>query len=297
MNKRAFTLAFITVTFWGAGFAAIRAGLLGGYTAGHLMVYRYLIASFLFLLYALYPKSNFKLPQKNDVLLIFVLGIVGIFFYHFGVTYGQLTISAGTTSMIVGSAPIFTTLIAVFILKERMEWYGWVGLAVGFIGVTLITFGSSGATFSFSTGLFLVFFATISTSFFFVFQKTLLGKYDPIHLAAYFTWAGTIPMLMFLPGLWNTIQGATLEANLSAIFIGIFPAAVSYATWAVALSIGNVSSVSSMLYLEPPIAIIIAWIWLSELPSVLSMVGGFIAISSVAIVNLIGRRKRQVSNA
>lgn len=104
-------------------------------------------------------------------------------------------------------------------------------------------------------------------------------------------------MLMFLPGLWTTIQGATLEPNLSAIFIGIFPAAVSYATWAVALSIGNVSSVSSMLYLEPPIAIIIAWIWLSELPSVLSMVGGFIAISSVAIVNLIGRRKRQVSNA
>src|SRR5690625_2097501 len=149
------------------------------------MVYRYLIASIFFILYALLPSSNFKLPRKEDLLSIFVLGIIGIFFYHFGVTYRQLTISAGTTSMIVGSAPIFTTLIAVFILKEKMSKMSWIGLAIGFIGVTLITLGSSGATFTFSTGLFLVFFATISTAFFFVFQKSLLGKYHPIHLAAY----------------------------------------------------------------------------------------------------------------
>src|SRR5690625_4187199 len=294
MNKRAFILAFITVIFWGSGFASIRAGLLGGFSAGHLMVYRYLIASLFFLIYALLPNSNFKLPRKEDLLPIFILGVIGIFFYHFGVTYGQLTINAGTTSMIVGSAPIFTTLLAVFILKEKMSKMSWIGLSIGFIGVILITLGSSGATFTFSTGLFLVFLATVSTSFFFVFQKSLLGKYHPIHLAAYFTWAGTIPMLFFTPGLWDTLQGATLEANVAAIYVGIFPAAVSYATWAMALSIGNVSTVSSMLYLEPPIAIFVAWIWLSELPSILSMIGGFIAISSVAIVNIVGRRKQKV---
>jgi len=294
MNKRAFILGLITVTFWGSGFAAIRAGLLGGFTAGHLMVYRYIIASFVFLLYALFSKSKFTLPDKKDLLPIFILGVVGITFYHFGVTFGQVTVSAGTTSMIVGSAPIFTTLIAVFILREKMDVIGWIGLGFGFIGVALITIGSSGASFTFSTGLFLVFFATISTSFFFVFQKSLLTKYHPIHLAAYFTWAGTIPMLIFVPGLGETLQNATLEANLAAIYVGIFPAALCYATWAMALSLGDVSSISSMLYLEPPIAIVVAWIWLSELPSVLSMVGGFIAISSVAIVNFVGRHKQKV---
>lgn len=294
MNKRAFILALITVTFWGSGFAAIRAGLLGGFTAGHLMVYRYLIASFVFFLYALYPKSNFKLPRKEDLLPIFVLGVVGITFYHFGVTFGQLTISAGTTSMIVGSGPIFTTLIAVFILKEKMGVLGWTGLGIGFIGVILITLGSSGGIFTFSPGLLLVFFATISTSFFFVYQKSLLTRYHPIHLAAYFTWAGTIPMLFFVPGLWGTLQSATLEANLAAIYVGVFPAALCYATWAMALSIGSVSAISSMLYLEPPIAIMIAWFWLGELPSVLSMVGGFIAIASVGIVNIIGRRNQKI---
>src|SRR5699024_5707015 len=142
---------------------AIRSSLLGGFSAGHLILFRFLIASAIFLLYAIYPRSNFKLPKKQDLLLIFGLGIVGITFYHFGVTFGQQTISAGTASMIVGSAPIFTTLIAVFILKEKMEWFGWVGLGIGFIGIILITMGSTGAAFTLSKGLLLVLFATIST--------------------------------------------------------------------------------------------------------------------------------------
>lgn len=294
MNRTIFILALITVIGWASGFAGIRASLLGGISPGHLVLYRFLIASLIFLLYAIHPRTKFRLPKKKDFLLIFSLGLVGITFYHLGVTFGQQTVSAGTASMIVGSAPIFTTLIAVFILKERMEWFGWLGLGIGFIGVILITLGSTGAVFTLSKGLLLVFFATISTSFFFVYQKPLLARYHPIELTAYFTWAGTIPMLIYLPGFFNDIQSATLEANLAAIYVGVVPAALCYAAWAIALSLGNVSTLSSMLYLEPPIAIIIAWLWLNELPSVLSMIGGFIAISSVAIVNLIGRRKRRL---
>src|SRR5699024_1127422 len=165
---------------------------------------------------------------------------------------------------------------------------------VGFIGISLITMGTSGATFALSKGMLFVLFATISTSFFFVYQKPLLQKYHPIELTAYFTWAGTIPMLYFLPGLFESIQAATMEANLAAIYVGAVPAALCYATWAIALSLGNVSKLSSLLYLEPPTAILIAWIWLNELPSMLSMVGGFIAISSVLIVNIIGRKKRAI---
>lgn len=293
MNKNVFLIAMVTVIGWASGFAAIRASLQGGFSPGHLMLFRFLLASALFLLYALYPRSNFKLPKKEDLLSIFILGVIGITFYHFGVTFGQQTVAAGTASMIVGSAPIFTTLIAVLILKEKMDVIGWIGLVIGFIGISLITLGSTGATFTISKGLLLVIFATISTSFFFVYQKPLLTKYHPIELTAYFTWAGTIPMLIYLPGLFETIQHATLEANLAAIYVGIVPAALCYATWAIALSLGNVSQLSSLLYLEAPIAIVIAWIWLKELPSILSMIGGLIAISSVAIVNIIGKKKRK----
>ncbi len=76
-------------------------------------------------------------------------------------------------------------------------------------------------------------------------------------------------------------------------YVGVFPAAICYAAWAIASSRGDVSKLAPMLYLEPVFAILIAWLWLSELPSILSILGGIIAISSIAITNVIGHRVRR----
>lgn len=295
MNKRAFIMALITIIIWASSFAGIRASLLGGYTPAHLVLVRFLVASTVFLIYCLLPKVHFQLPRKTDLGRIFLLGILGITVYHVGLTFGVETIPAGTASMIVGAAPIFTAIIAVIFLKERLEWFSWIGLMIGFIGIILITIGSAGASFSLTGGTFFVLIAAISTSAFFVLQKPLYTRYRPIELTAYFTWAGTLPLLIFLPGLWDTLQRATVTAHFSAIFVGIFPAAIAYATWAMALSLGNATNVSMMLYIEPAIAIIIAWFWLNEWPNSLSLLGGLIAISSVLVVNILGRRSRSKS--
>lgn len=294
MNKKAFWMAALTIIIWSSGFAGVRASILGGYTPAHLVLLRFLIASGLFLLYAFWPGVHMKLPERKDIPRIIFLGLMGISVYHIGFTFGVQTVSAGTASMIIGSAPIFTSIIAIIVLKERMDLFGWIGLGIGFIGIIFITLGTSEASFTISKGTLYILISTIATSIFFVFQKPLLVKYHPIDLTAYFTWAGTLPMLVFLPGLWENIQNAALSANISALYVGIFPAAVAYVTWAIALSAGNTTTISSMLYLEPALAIMIAWLWLNEWPSTLSLIGGAIAISSVFVVNFV-RKKRYVT--
>ncbi|RKQ33274.1 DMT family transporter [Oceanobacillus halophilus] len=294
MGKKAFFMALFTVVIWASSFAGVRASLLGGYTSGHLVLVRFLIASSVFVLYSLLPGVHFKLPSKGDIVRIMLLGWMGITVYHVGLTFGVESIPAGTASMIVGSAPVFTAIIAVFHLKERLSASSWAGLGIGFIGIILITLGSSGGTsFSISKGTIFVLIATIASSIFFVFQKPLYTRYKPIELTAYFTWAGTVPLIIFLPGLYENMKHATTEAHVAAIFVGIFPAALGYATWAIAISLGNPSTVTSMLYMEPAIAIIIAWFWLGEWPNTLSLIGGMIAISSVFIVNFMGRKQRR----
>ncbi|WP_010532036.1 DMT family transporter [Lentibacillus jeotgali] len=292
MNKKAFVMAFITIIIWGSTFAAIRASLHGGYSSGHLVLTRFLIASGAFLLYALWPGTKFGLPKKEDIIKILVLGWIGITIYHTGITFGEQTVAAGTAAMIVASAPIFTAIIAIFALNEYPSVFGWIGLGIGFVGIFLITLGTSGTGFNITAGAFLIVIAAFATSIFFVFQKTLLPKYRPIELTAYFTWAGTVPLLIFSPGLIEGLQGATLEAHLSAVYVGIFPAAIAYVTWAIALSSGRAGAVTSMIYIEPVFAILVAWVWLRELPSVLSVIGGLIAISSVIVVNIFERRRR-----
>ncbi len=290
VNTKALLLGLLTVLIWGSTFAANSVSLRGGFSAGHLILYRFIIASIIFGILALIPSMNIRLPKKEDLLKITLLGFIGISGYHICATFGQLTVSAGTAGMLIGSGPIFTTIFAIFILKERLSSAGWVGLGFGFVGIVLIALGSGNTSFGIAPGVFLTIAAAIATSIFFVYQKPFFKKYSAIELTAYCTWAGTIPFLIFAPGLMQDLQTASVEANITAIFIGIFPTAFAYLTWAMALSLANASSVSSILYLEPVIAIIVAWIWLNELPTMISIIGGMIAISGVLIVNFFGKR-------
>jgi len=283
-------MASITVIIWGSTFAAISASLRGGYSAGHLVLLRFMVASIIFGGIALWPGVKFQLPKKEDALKIILLGLIGISVYHICATFGQLSVTAGTAGMLVGSTPIFTTIIAVIILKERLGTFGWIGLGIGFVGIVMIALGTGSTSLGISPGVITLVIAAIATSIFFVYQKPFFKKYNPIELSAYFTWAGTLPFLVFAPGLFHDIQHATLEANLSALYVGIFPATIAYITWAIALSIGNASSVSSMLYVEPAIAIFVAWVWLHELPPPLSIAGGIISIAGVIIVNIFGKK-------
>lgn len=291
MNSKAFIMALVSVLIWGSSFAAIRVGFRGGYSAGHFVLIRYLIASAAFVIYALWPGVKFRLPKKQDLLKILILGWIGISIYHLGVTFGEKTVSAGTTGMLIGSGPIFTALLAVLILKERMSKFSWAGLVIGFIGIVTITLGTSGPSLSINKGVFFILLAALATSVLFVYQKPLYKDYTSMELTAYFTWAGTLPFLLFFPGFFQDIQHATMEANLSAVYIGIFPTAIGYATWGIALSLGKASSVSSLLYLEPVVAIIVAWAWLHEWPHFLSIIGGVIAISGVLVINIKKEKK------
>jgi len=68
-------------------------------------------------------------------------------------------------------------------------------------------------------------------------------------------------------------------------YLGIFPAAIAYMSWTYVLSRISTAKAANYLYLVPFLAIAIAWIWLKELPSLLSVIGGIVTLTGVFIVN------------
>lgn len=290
MTSRTFIAVAVTLLFWSSAFAGIRAGLEGGYTPGHLVLLRFLCASLVFVIYAVF--RGVKIPRGMDWLRLALLGFSGIAIYHTALTFGEQTVPAGTASLIIAAAPTFTSIIATIALRERLTGMGWIGTGLGFAGVAVIAVGSGGVP-GFTQGALLILLSALMTSLFFVYQKPLHHRYRAVDLTAYFTWFGTLPMLVFLPGFWHDVTHATAAATLSGVYIGVFPAAVAYVAWAIALSTAPAGVVASTLYVNPVLAIFIAWVWLGELPHVASIFGGIIALVGVTLVNVWGTKRHR----
>ena len=280
MNLKTLIAVGTTLFFWSSSFVAIKVGL-ESYSPENLALLRYLIASLV--LIPLFRKNRLSLPKIRDFPPILILGFLGFTVYNVALNYGETGTTAGAASFLIGQIPIFTTLLAIILLNERPNYSTFLGMAISFVGVFLITLGE-GKGFSFEPKALFILLAAISESLYFVLQKPYLSKYKPIELTACSIWAGTAFMLVFFKGLVEEVKKASISASLSGIYLGIFPAALAYITWNYALSIIPASRLTSCLYFSPAITIIISWIWLKELPSILSLIGGGIAMVGALIV-------------
>ncbi|CAN5621289.1 DMT family transporter [soil metagenome] len=277
----------LTIIFWASAFAGIRAGL-EEYSPGHVALVRLSVAALALLVYAFIVKM--PLPELQDLPVILLGGLLAFAVYHVTLNYGEVTVAAGPASLLVNTAPIFTALLATVFLGERLRAMGWVGMVVSFFGALLIALGEGGG-FRLAPGAFIILIAAVSVSIYLVIQKPYLQKYGSLNFTAYAIWAGTLFTLVFLPGLAGEVREAPIGVTLSLVYLGIFPTAIAYVTYAYVFSQLSASRGVSFLYLVGPTAFLIAWIWLGEVPSLLSFVGAGVVLVGVVVVNTLGRKR------
>ncbi|NLE44283.1 MAG: EamA family transporter, partial [Chloroflexi bacterium] len=138
----------IVVVFWASAFVGIRIGL-RSYSPGHLVLFRFAVASVILGGYAC--ATRMKLPSWRDLPALALVGLTGITLYQLLLTYGEVTVTAGTASFLIATGPIFTALFAVLFGGERLRLVGWGAIGMSFAGGALIALGE-GDGFRFSAG-------------------------------------------------------------------------------------------------------------------------------------------------
>lgn len=289
MNWRMLLILLFVTMLWGSAFPFIKIGL-EGLSAGGLALLRYGTASLCFFPLLFMTKNRF-FPERSDIPAFLVAGIIGITVYHVSLNYGEIRVSAGAASLIVATAPAISAIFAFFMLNDRLPWLGWLGSTIAFLGVFLIVLGDS-QQISFNIYALLIVITAISGALFGVLQKPLLERYSAIEVSAFTCWAGTLPMLIFLPDFLATAPQASITVLLSGIYLGVFPAALAYLLFSQIIAKLPVTLAMSFIYIVPVFGLLFAWLMLGEVPTWLTFAGGAIVIVGVVLVSYAKQRVR-----
>ncbi|MDX2974172.1 DMT family transporter [Kribbella solani] len=306
--------AAVTVVLWASSFVAIRhlgteisAGplslarlALGSLFLGALLFIRPLFARSLFTRALATqrlvtrtqrqpaPAATRRRPVGRDWLPLLACGVLWFGVYNVTLNEAERRLDAGTAAMLVHIAPLLIAVLAGVALGEGFPRQLVLGGLVAFAGVVVIgTSTSSGRAETW--GVILCVIAAISYAVGVVSQKPLLSRLP----AAEVTWLactiGAVLCLPFAPTLITELRTASTATIWWIVYLAAFPTALGFTTWAFALRRTSAGRMGVTVYAVPVMAILLAWLLLSEAPAPLALAGGALCLAGVAI----SRRKPQ----
>jgi drug/metabolite transporter (DMT)-like permease len=221
---------------------------------------------------------------SNRILLV-ARGIAGtIAIYTYFVTIQHMPLAPAVT--IQYTSPIFTTLIALYILKERVRWFQYVFFALSFAGVLMIKRFNPGIDIRY---VLLGLFSSVVSGIAYNLVRSLKEKEHPIVIVLHFQFVGTIIGFTGCFFGWRMPQGIDW---LYLLLIGILTQ-LGQVNLTKSLQAERIAIVSSLNYLGILYALVLGIFFFNESYTV-SILTGIILVVSGVLLNIIFGKKEHV---
>ncbi|RCJ23234.1 hypothetical protein A6S26_01365 [Nostoc sp. ATCC 43529] len=214
---------------------------------------------------------------------------------------GLVRTSAGLGSVMIDSQPLAVALLSLWLFQERIGFWGWLGLGLGVMGISLIGLPDewifhlldSGVDVAignwqdlFASGEWLMLLAALSMAVGTVLIRFVCRHADPVTATGWHMILGGLP-LWGVSSIIESQQWQNLGASdLVALgYATVFGSAIAYGLFFYFASSGNLTSLSSLTFLTPIFALLFGNLFLREVLSPLQWLGVFLTLISIYLIN------------
>jgi len=230
------------------------------------------------LLHSSYKHSNFKNPNY------IIVGIFQTTAMMAFIIYGMKFVTAGKTSVIVYTMPLWTSLLLHFLLKERLNNAKWIGVILGIFGTAFILGWDAISVQSVEIiyGELLIILAAISWAIANIWNRKKLREHNPLIVNGYQLIFGAA----FLIIIAYIIEGSfRVDWNYHSIFIilftGIVASAINFSIWFYLINKFDINITTFSSLLVPIVALTFDRIILGTKLDVGVLLGGVLIVLSI----------------
>jgi drug/metabolite transporter (DMT)-like permease len=237
-----------------------------------------------FLLLVAIARGGIALPRR-DVIALLLLGVIGNGLYQLFFVHGVARTRAGNAALIVASAPAFIALVARAKGMERVRRMTLLGIALSIVGVAIVIAGSARPSAGQTTllGTVLVFCGVLSWTAYTILLQPYTKRIDVIQLSAITMVGGAVPLLIAsTPALIATNWAIVGMGGWIALFYSsVISMGVAYFFWYRGLRVIGPTRSAVYTNLQPIVALLVAWAFLGENPTIFQGVGAVTIIAGV----------------
>lgn len=244
-------------------------------------------------IYLIIAKGFMKI-RKGDLRLFIILAIFEPFFYFLGESFGLTYVSATVCSVMISMIPVFATIGAWLIFKEKLRTINYAGIIISFIGILIFLLNRDGSVSYNLKGLALLLVAVLSAVGYNLTLSRLVGKYSPVYIVNVQNVIGAALFLpIFMVSDFRTFihQTYTPAVFFPVIALAAFASSGAFILFAYSVSKIGILKANVFTNFIPLFTAMFSFIMMGDRLTFQNIAGMIVVIAGILMAQLNGRIK------